>query len=258
MDARRGSLMFLRRYATVLAAASDHSVPLPRRLIQPPSDPTPRFPRPLLTMRLLPPDILPPTSRLPCSGGGVVAGGSSGNLLRREHSPAQGESWYEAEGTTTVRFNPPPEPELDDDGVPTGRTTVQGRSPRALDRGEERARGRQPDGMGTEADLQLVNAYRDGDVVEIDLVRSLGKTPSSKSLPWPWVTDLRQYRSISTRRSLWRYTVNLRQRSVERREYAGADGGRVSQYRTGDGGCMYQTPRGGRLRLNGGSSLQRR
>jgi len=84
----------------------------------------------------------------------------------------------------------------------------------------------EPDGLGTEADLQFVNAYRDGDVVEIDLVRSSGKTPSSKSLPWPWATDLRQYRSISTRRSLWRYTVNLRRRSVERREYAGAEGGR--------------------------------
>jgi all-trans-8'-apo-beta-carotenal 15,15'-oxygenase len=75
-----------------------------------------------------------------------------------------------------------------------------------------------PDAL-SEANLQIVNAYEsDNDRVVLDVIRSDGshKRPSQASSAWPWATTLDEYRNIASRKSLWRYTVDVRGTTVSK------------------------------------------
>ena len=67
----------------------------------------------------------------------------------------------------------------------------------------------------SDANVQICNAYEDGDVLVVDAIRS--DTGVSKPSPkWPWVGSLSDYQSSSSNRSLWRYEVNTRTKSVSK------------------------------------------
>ena len=64
-----------------------------------------------------------------------------------------------------------------------------------------------------EANLQLINAYEEGDgTIVFDAIRSDERTESksSKNNQWPWATSLADYITMSTKKSLWRYKVHPR------------------------------------------------
>jgi len=72
----------------------------------------------------------------------------------------------------------------------------------------------------SDANLQFVNAFEDGDNVVFDAIRSDGSKVSSNSSPmkWPYVSTLDTYRSSVAKKSLWRYTVNTRSGEVSKRQ----------------------------------------
>eukprot|EP00804_Cyclotella_cryptica_P023620 CCRYP_011949-RC/>CCRYP_011949-RC protein AED:0.03 eAED:0.03 QI:295/0.5/0.66/1/0.5/0.66/3/218/662 len=64
-----------------------------------------------------------------------------------------------------------------------------------------------------EANLQLINAYEDRDgIIIFDAIRSDERTSSkgSSNNKWPWATSLENYKTMSTKKSLWRYQVHPR------------------------------------------------
>lgn len=72
----------------------------------------------------------------------------------------------------------------------------------------------------TDASLQFVNAYEDGDTVVFDAIRSDGSDvkggENAGMLKWPWATSLEEYRATASKKSLWRYTVDLRTQAVNK------------------------------------------
>jgi all-trans-8'-apo-beta-carotenal 15,15'-oxygenase len=73
----------------------------------------------------------------------------------------------------------------------------------------------------SEANLQLINAHEEGDLIVMDVVRSdasnkKGGSSSATSSRWPWATTLEEYRDIASRKSLWRYTVDTRANAVSK------------------------------------------
>lgn len=64
----------------------------------------------------------------------------------------------------------------------------------------------------SDADLQFCNAYEQGDgSVVFDVIRSDSKHISSKkAMAWPWASTIEDYSKSSSRKSLWRYTVNIK------------------------------------------------
>jgi all-trans-8'-apo-beta-carotenal 15,15'-oxygenase len=75
-----------------------------------------------------------------------------------------------------------------------------------------------PDSL-SEANVQIVNAYEtDNNLVVLDVIRSDGaqKRPSQGS-QWPWATTIEDYRNIASRKSLWRYSVDVRRNEVSKR-----------------------------------------
>ena len=73
-----------------------------------------------------------------------------------------------------------------------------------------------------EADVQFCNAYEDNDKIVIDAIRSDGthkpNEVSSGSLQWPWASSREQYTMNASKKSLWRYTVDLRTGTVSKAE----------------------------------------
>lgn len=66
-----------------------------------------------------------------------------------------------------------------------------------------------------DAELQFINAYEDGDTIIFDAIRSDGSNLSSGSpSKWPWASSLAEYTATTPKKSLWRYTVDVRSGSV--------------------------------------------
>ena len=70
-----------------------------------------------------------------------------------------------------------------------------------------------------EANLQFVNAYeKDSVTIIIDTILSDGRELLSSQqqtpLTWPWGKTLKEYQSIASKNSLWRYTVDTKTGSV--------------------------------------------
>ena len=69
-----------------------------------------------------------------------------------------------------------------------------------------------------EANLQFCNAYETKDQVIIDAILSDASKlrPSGSPLSWPWGTTLSDYQSMTSQKSLWRFTVDLRNGVVQK------------------------------------------
>ena len=73
-----------------------------------------------------------------------------------------------------------------------------------------------------EANIQFVNAYeKDKNCIIIDAILSDGRDliksqqhQQQTPLMWPWGKTLKEYQSIASKKSLWRYTVNTKTGSV--------------------------------------------
>jgi all-trans-8'-apo-beta-carotenal 15,15'-oxygenase len=70
----------------------------------------------------------------------------------------------------------------------------------------------------SEANLQLVNAYEEGGLVVMDVIRSDGSSKRGGGGPsrWPWATTLAGYRDLASQKSLWRYTIDPRAGAVSK------------------------------------------
>ena len=68
-----------------------------------------------------------------------------------------------------------------------------------------------------EAELQLINAYEEGDTIILDAIRSDGTTkPSGQASQWPWASSLQEYEMNSSKKSLWRYTITANSGTVSK------------------------------------------
>lgn len=66
-----------------------------------------------------------------------------------------------------------------------------------------------------EANMQFVNAYESGDNILVDAICSDGsKLSDSKTTSWPWGSSLEEYRSMASKKSLWRYFIDTRSGTV--------------------------------------------
>lgn len=69
----------------------------------------------------------------------------------------------------------------------------------------------------SDGELHFCNAYEDGDTVIVDAIRSNGKdVAGGKSSPWPWASSLNEYARSTAKRSIWRYTVNVKTRAISK------------------------------------------
>lgn len=70
----------------------------------------------------------------------------------------------------------------------------------------------------TEANVQFINAYEDdNDDIIIDLIKSqYPKKTSSSSLSWPWGKTLKEYQDMTTKKALFRYTINTKTNSLNK------------------------------------------
>jgi all-trans-8'-apo-beta-carotenal 15,15'-oxygenase len=69
-----------------------------------------------------------------------------------------------------------------------------------------------------ESELQLINAYEDGDIVILDAIRPDGshKKESSKPLEWPWATTETDYVNNASKNSLYRYRIDTKTGAVSK------------------------------------------
>ena len=71
----------------------------------------------------------------------------------------------------------------------------------------------------SDAELQFCNAYEsedDGTII-VDAIRSDGKNmKKQQSLKWSWARSLQQYEATSSKKSLWRYTVNPKSGAISK------------------------------------------
>jgi len=69
----------------------------------------------------------------------------------------------------------------------------------------------------SDADLHFINAYEkeDGTLI-FDAIRSDNRKVSRAMKEWPWAKSLKDFTDSSSKKSLWRYTVNVSGGSVER------------------------------------------
>eukprot|EP00562_Extubocellulus_spinifer_P031877 CAMPEP_0178711932 /NCGR_PEP_ID=MMETSP0699-20121125/18611_1 /TAXON_ID=265572 /ORGANISM="Extubocellulus spinifer, Strain CCMP396" /LENGTH=656 /DNA_ID=CAMNT_0020360647 /DNA_START=192 /DNA_END=2162 /DNA_ORIENTATION=- len=62
----------------------------------------------------------------------------------------------------------------------------------------------------SDAELQFCNAYEvDEDTIVMDVIRSDGRSATGKSLSWPWATSTDEYSKTSSKKSLWRYKIQI-------------------------------------------------
>jgi all-trans-8'-apo-beta-carotenal 15,15'-oxygenase len=72
-----------------------------------------------------------------------------------------------------------------------------------------------------DGNLEFCNAYEDGDNVIFDAIRSSGKEKPSSSTTvgqWPWASSKEQYCEKCSKRSLWRYEVDLKKQIVSKKK----------------------------------------
>jgi all-trans-8'-apo-beta-carotenal 15,15'-oxygenase len=68
-----------------------------------------------------------------------------------------------------------------------------------------------------EAEVQIINAYEDGDSLILDAIRADGKHKTKSIVSkWPWISSHDDYVKNAAKRSLWRYTANLKTGSVSK------------------------------------------
>ena len=69
----------------------------------------------------------------------------------------------------------------------------------------------------SDADLHFCNAFEqeDGTVV-LDVIRSDSNNVSTTPMSWPWASTMDEYAKSSTRKSLWRYTINVKAGTVSK------------------------------------------
>lgn len=74
-------------------------------------------------------------------------------------------------------------------------------------------------GFLPEANVQFINSFEDtetGNVI-IDLIRSNTDSSSSKvNTKWPWASTLADYQSTASKKTLWRYIVDVKSGSVKK------------------------------------------
>ena len=70
----------------------------------------------------------------------------------------------------------------------------------------------------SDADLHFINAYEkeDGTLV-FDVIRSDNRKVSRGISEWPWAKSLKDYVDSSSKKSVWRYTVNVSGGSIEKK-----------------------------------------
>ena len=105
-----------------------------------------------------------------------------------------------------------------------------------------------PDAAASDAHVLLINAYEDpsprngppGEArIVVDVIRSDGssKTPigsssssssssSSTTTAWPWATTMEEYRALASRKSLWRYEIDVKDRTVTKTPLLSSLGGK--------------------------------
>ena len=75
----------------------------------------------------------------------------------------------------------------------------------------------------TDAGLQFINAYQEGKVITFDAIRPDGRdVANSKSndgnkYRWPWAQSIEAYALTSSKKSLWRYTVDVSTGQITKR-----------------------------------------
>lgn len=69
----------------------------------------------------------------------------------------------------------------------------------------------------SDADLHFINAYdkEDGSVV-VDVIRSDNRKTTKGMKKWPWAKSLKDFTESSSKKSLWRYTINVSGGSMEK------------------------------------------
>lgn len=81
----------------------------------------------------------------------------------------------------------------------------------------------------SDADLHFCNAYEEdgGKTIILDVIRSdsqnLSSSPSKSATSWPWASSLKEFEETASRKSLWRYTVNVGSGSVSKECLADKD-----------------------------------
>jgi len=69
----------------------------------------------------------------------------------------------------------------------------------------------------SDAEVHFCNAYENGDNIVIDAIRSNSKNVSgNKAASWPWASSLDDYSRSTCKRSLWRYTVNVKTGAISK------------------------------------------
>ena len=69
----------------------------------------------------------------------------------------------------------------------------------------------------TDANIHFCNAYEDeSNNVIIDLIRSDSRNIMKINAEWPWVSSLKDYQALASKKSLWRYTVDVKTKKVSK------------------------------------------
>lgn len=62
-----------------------------------------------------------------------------------------------------------------------------------------------------DGEVQIINAYEDGNKVILDVIRSDGSHKTQSAPPrWPWASSYSEYKNNAAKRSLWRYTADIK------------------------------------------------
>lgn len=61
----------------------------------------------------------------------------------------------------------------------------------------------------SDADLQFVNAFESDGKVTFDAVRSDSRMVTKTMAEWPWAQSIQDFAASATKKSLWRYTINM-------------------------------------------------
>lgn len=68
-----------------------------------------------------------------------------------------------------------------------------------------------------EAEVQIINAYEDGDRVILDVIRADGSHHKDSTPPqWPWASSIQEYQNNAAKRSLWRHTADTKSGNVSK------------------------------------------
>ena len=68
----------------------------------------------------------------------------------------------------------------------------------------------------SDANMQFINAYESSSTIVLDVIRSDESDMRKGALRWPWGSTLDEYRSAASKKSLWRYTVDVDAGTIEK------------------------------------------